>query len=70
MQIPFSIWDISLVFAVTTIVLLITAELSSPYYGLSNLVINRKKLKKASFATGTLFLVTVAIRIVSIIAFP
>jgi hypothetical protein len=70
MQIPFTIWDISLVLAVTTIVLMITAELASTYYGHTNLVINMKKLKKAYYATGTLFLVTVAIRIFTIVAFP
>ena len=69
MQIPFTFWDISLVLAVTAIVLMITAELISPYYGQTNLTINKKKLKNAALGTGTLFLVTVAIRIYTIVAF-
>ena len=69
MQIPFTFWDLSLVLAVTAIILMITAELISPYYGQTNLNINKKKLKNAALGTGTLFLVTVAIRIYTIIAF-
>jgi hypothetical protein len=69
MQIPFNFWDVSLFLAVTAIILMITAELTSPYYGQTNLIINKKKLKNAALATGTLFLVTVAIRIYTIIAF-
>jgi hypothetical protein len=45
MQFPLSFWEISLWLAVTTIILLITAELISPYYGHSNLLINHKRLK-------------------------
>lgn len=47
--------------------LLITAELASPCYGHTNLTINKKKLKKAALASGTLFLIIVAIRIINII---
>jgi len=70
MQIPLSFWDISLWLAVTSIILLITAELISPYYGQTNLLINKKKLKKAALTTGILFLITVAIRIYGIITAP
>jgi hypothetical protein len=69
MQIPFTFWDLSLVLAVTAIILMITAELISPYYGQTNLTINKKKLKNAALGTGTLFLITVAIRIYTIVAF-
>lgn len=70
MQIPLSFWDISLWLAVTAITLLITAELISPYYGQTNLLINKKKLKNAALTTGILFLITVAIRIYGIITAP
>jgi len=70
MQIPLSFWDISLWLAVTSIILLITAELISPYYGQTNLLINKKKLKNAALITGILFLITVAIRIYGIITAP
>jgi hypothetical protein len=61
-------WDISLVLAVAAITLLITAELSSPYYGHTNLLLNRKKLRNATILTAILFLITVAVRVYSIIA--
>jgi hypothetical protein len=70
MQIPLSFWDISLWLAVTAIILLITAELISPYYGQTNLLINKKKLKNAALILGVLFLMTVAIRIYGIITAP
>jgi hypothetical protein len=47
--------------------LFITAELASPYYGHTNLTINKKKLENAAIASGTLFLIMVAIRIINII---
>jgi cytosine/uracil/thiamine/allantoin permease len=70
MQIPLTFWDISLWLAVTAIILLITAELISPYYGQTNLLINKKKLKNAALITAILFLITVAIRIYGIITTP
>lgn len=64
---PLNLWDISLVLAVTAIILLITSELLSPYYGTAALKINKKRLKNAAITTSILFLVTVAIRIATII---
>jgi hypothetical protein len=67
MQFPLSFWDISLWLAVTSIILLITSELISPYYGRTNLPINKRRLKNVSLSLGALFLVTVAIRIIGIL---
>lgn len=39
---PLNLWDISLLLAVTAIVLLVTSELLSPYYGKTSLRINKK----------------------------
>ena len=64
---PITFTDVSLLLAVGAIILLITAELSSPTYGLTNLTIKSKRLKKVAIATGTLFLITVVIQIVNII---
>jgi hypothetical protein len=64
---PLSLWDISLILAVAAIILLITSELLSPYYGAANLKINKKRLKNAAMTTSILFLVTVVIRITTII---
>jgi hypothetical protein len=67
MMFPLGIWDVSLLFALTAIVLLITSELLSPYYGKVNLKINRKRLKNSALTFSALFLITIAIRIASII---
>jgi hypothetical protein len=64
---PLTFLDLSLLLTVDAIILLIIAELASPQYGLTNLTINKKKLRNAALTTGLLFLVTVAIRIINII---
>ncbi len=64
---PLVFTDFSLLFAVGTIVLLLTAELSSPYYGHTNFTVNRRKLKDAAYATGIIFLITACVTIVQIL---
>ena len=67
MNFPLSFWDISLWLAETAIILLITSELISPYYGKTNILINRKRLRQTALTIGILFLITVAIRIYGIV---
>jgi hypothetical protein len=67
MQAPLSFWDAAMWIAVTAIVLLITAELTSPYFGKTGLTINRIRLKNAAIAFAAMFLMIVAIRIIGII---
>jgi len=67
MTFPLGFWDISLLLAITAIILLITSEHISPYYGKVNIIINKKRLINVGLATSILFLATVAIRIISII---
>jgi hypothetical protein len=70
MMFPLNFWDISLLLAITAIVLLITSELLSPYYGKINMPINKNRLKNSAVITSILFLATVAIRIVSLLIAP
>ena len=70
MKFPLDFWDISLWLAITAIILLITSELMSPYYGKTNILISKKRLKNTALAVSILFLATVAIRIISIILAP
>ena len=70
MTFPIGFWDISLLLAITAIILLITSELVSPHYGKTNILINKKKLKNTAITVSILFLITVAIRIISIIISP
>jgi hypothetical protein len=58
---------VSLWLAVTSIILLITAQLVSAYDGQSMLLIDSRKLKTAALTMGILFLATVAINIYRII---
>ncbi|MCK4474718.1 hypothetical protein KAU30_02650 [Candidatus Bathyarchaeota archaeon] len=68
MLFPLSFWDLSLWLAVTALILLITAELTSSYYAQTTLLINNNRLEKAALTIGILFLITVAIHIYVIIA--
>ena len=68
MHIPLDFWNVSLWFAVTAIILLITAQLASAYDGNATILINQKKLKNTAIVMGMLFLITVAIRIYGLIA--
>jgi len=70
MTFPLGFWDISLLLAITAITLLITSELLSPYYGKVNIPVNKKRLKNTALTFSFLFLITVAIRIISIISSP
>ena len=70
MQFPLSFWDLGLWIAVTAIILLITAELTSPYNTQANILIDNNKLEKAALTMGILFLITVTIHIYSIITSP
>lgn len=67
LTLPLNLWDISLLLAITAIILLVTSEFLSPYYGKSNIRINKKRLKNAAITTAVLFLATVGIRIIAII---
>lgn len=68
MQIPpVTYSDISFLLAVGTTILLITAEITSPYYGLTNFIVNRKKLRTAALSIGAIFLIVAAIQIIGII---
>jgi hypothetical protein len=64
---PLTIWDVSLLLAVTSIILLVTSELLSPYYGKISLTLSKKRLKNAAIVFSLLFLATVTLRIATIL---
>jgi hypothetical protein len=67
MQLPtLTFTDFSFLLSIGAIMLLITAELVSPHYGLTNLIINKKKLRNVALTTGLLLIVTIVIRIINI----
>lgn len=70
MRFPLTFADISLWLAITAIILLMTSELISPYYGQANLLINKGKLRTIALIMGILFMLTVALRIYSIVTLP
>jgi hypothetical protein len=67
MTFPLRTDDVSLLFAVTALILLVTSELLSPYYGKINVKINRKRLRNAAIFFSIMFLATVALKVANII---
>lgn len=70
MMFPLDFWDISLLLAVAAIILLIASELLSPYYGKTNITIDKKRLKNTAITTSILFIATVAIRVITLLIAP
>jgi hypothetical protein len=64
---PLGFWDLSLWTAIVAIILLITSELLSPYYGRTGIVLNRRRLRAVALVTGLFFLSTVAYAIYEIV---
>ncbi len=62
---PISFTDVSLMFAIGAIVLLITAELSSVYYGQTKIILSTKKIQRVAVVVMFLFLISVAIRLIT-----
>lgn len=67
MDFPLSFDDISLLLAITAMILLITSEVLLPYYRRIKLIINKKRLRNAALTFSTLFLATIVIRIVTFV---
>lgn len=59
--------DVTLLVAVGSIVVLITAELSSPYYGQTTLTINRQKIRNTGYLLAAVFVIFMVIRLLTII---
>lgn len=70
MQFPLSFWDLTLWIGITALILLITAELTSPYNSQTNLLINNNRLEKTALTMGILLMITVAIHIYGITTSP
>ncbi len=64
---PVTFLDITLLLALGALILLITLELTSPYHGITRLVVNRRRLRNVTMVVAALFLVTISIRVIGII---
>lgn len=67
MAFPLSLSDMSLLFGVLALLLLVTSTLLSSRHGKVRMLINRKRLSQVATVVAILFLITVAIRIVDVI---
>ena len=64
---PLTLQDISLLLAISAILLLVTAELAPYASGEKTITSDVKKLRALALGLGVLFLITVAIQVANII---
>jgi len=64
---PLDFWDMSLLIAVIAIILLVSSEMLSSYYGKVDILIDKKRLKNATIAVSITFLVTAVLRIATML---
>jgi hypothetical protein len=64
---PLTFWDLSLLFAVIAIILMVSSEMLSSHYGKVNILVDKKRLRAAAVAVTVTFLVTSAAGVISII---
>ena len=62
------IWDIGLWSAVVALLLLITSEIISPYYGKSSILLKSKNMRNIGIGFGVFFLAIAVARIIIIIS--
>jgi hypothetical protein len=65
MMFPLDLDDICILIAVIAIILLVSSEMLSSYYGNVNILIDKKKLKNATVGVVITLLITVAVRIIT-----
>ena len=57
----------SILLGIISITLIVTSEMLSSYYGIGNVRLSKRKLRRAALATSAFFLVTLAVRIINIV---
>jgi len=63
LQFPLSFADLTLWLAITSIILLATSELISPYYGRTNLLVEKRRLRSAALTIGIIFILSILVQI-------
>jgi uncharacterized membrane protein len=70
MAFPLGLLDVSVWTAIIAIILLVTSEFLSPYYGRTRIMINRKRLRIVALIVTSIFLATVVYRVYEIVTTP
>ncbi|GIU71175.1 MAG: hypothetical protein KatS3mg003_0654 [Candidatus Nitrosocaldaceae archaeon] len=67
MALEIELWDIGLWSAISALLLLITSEVISPYYGRNNILLRSKNIRHIGIGIGLFFLIIAIIRIITIL---
>ena len=63
MNFPLDLIQTSLCLAVIAIILLITSEIISPYYGKTGILIEKQRLRKIALITVIIFIFTIILQV-------
>jgi len=63
MNFPLDLIQTSLCLAVISIILLITSEIISPYYGKTGILIEKQRLRKIALITVIIFIFTIILQV-------
>jgi hypothetical protein len=63
MHFPLSSYDITLWLAITAIILLATSELISQYYGKTNLIIDKNRLRLVAIGVSVTFFISILLQL-------
>ena len=66
---PLSSVEITLWLGLTAVLLLVTSELISPYYGRTGMVISKKKFRQVALILSLLFFVKILVEIYTIFTY-
>lgn len=67
MSFDISVWQLALWSAVSSIIVLVTAEFISPYYGKLRLAANPARMRLVGMGLGAVFFVCISIHLSSVI---
>jgi len=62
----FSFWDLALLFASCSLVMLVASELLAPHFGRKNILLDTKKLRLAAIVFSLAFVFTIGIRVLTL----
>ena len=63
---PLSISDLTLLLAVTALILVLTSELISEFYGKINVFISKKRVRNAAIVFSILFMISLTIKLTNV----
>jgi len=68
MIMPINLDNMSTLFAISSLILLLTYEFVIPFFGRSHILVSKERIRRTTFLMGILFLFTVVIKIMQVLS--